>query len=188
MPSSSSAAMPTPSSRDRRCNDRRPRRVRLAPRTRAAARRRRASRAARWSPGSRRSAGSALRPPGSTPARPARRRAIACAGSRSGLFCSSVAVSVSDRRDVHPRRPAALRPRVGEEAADRLVQSLRLAHHDVHQLRLLAGQRQLLTQHLDRAGHRRQRVADLVGDAGGHLADRGEPLLDARLALVRATR
>ena len=38
-------------------------------------------------------------------------------------------------------------------------------------------------QDLDRAGHRRQRIADLVRDAGRHLADRREPLLHARVAL-----
>ena len=65
-----------------------------------------------------------------------------------------------------------------------LVQPIRLAQHDVHQLRLLGGQRQLVAQDLDRPGHRRQRIADLVGDAGGHLADRRQPLLHARLAVA----
>ena len=49
-----------------------------------------------------------------------------------------------------------------------------------------ARQRQLLPQDLNRSGHRRQRIADLVRDAGGHLADRGEPLLHPRVALELA--
>jgi hypothetical protein len=81
---------------------------------------------------------------------------------------------------------AALRPRVGEEAPDRVVQPLRLAQHDVHELRLVGRERQLLPQDLDRARHGGQRVADLVGDPRGHLADRGQPLLHARLALALA--
>ena len=84
---------------------------------------------------------------------------------------------------VEPRDLKALRPRIREERSDRGVQPLRLAQHDVHQLLLLAAQRQFLTQDLDRAGHRRQRVADLVRDAGRHLADRREPLLNRRVAL-----
>ena len=88
-----------------------------------------------------------------------------------------------DPADVHRRGGMTLRPGVGEKAANRLVQPIRLADHDVHQLRLLAGQRQLLPQNLNRPRHRRQRVADLVRDAGGHLSDGGEALLDARFAL-----
>ena len=84
---------------------------------------------------------------------------------------------------VEPLDLEALRPRVGEKRSDRRVQPLRLAQHDVHQLLLLAAERQLLAQDLNRAGHRRERVADLVRDAGGHLADRGQPLLDRRVAL-----
>ena len=61
-----------------------------------------------------------------------------------------------------------------------------LAQHDVHQLRLIDGQRQFLPQDLDRAGHRGQRVPDLVRDPRRHLADRGQPLLHPRFALVLA--
>ena len=42
---------------------------------------------------------------------------------------------------------------------------------------------QLLPQNLHRAGHRRQRIADLVRDAGRHLADGRQPLLQLRFAL-----
>jgi len=52
-----------------------------------------------------------------------------------------------------------------------------------HQLRLLAVQRQLLAEDLHRAGNRRQRVADLVGNPRRHLADGRQPLLHARVAL-----
>ena len=112
--------------------------------------------------------------------------ATTCDGSRSGLFCSSVAVSVTICLDVHTALGIALRPGVVEEAANRVVQPLRLADHDVHQLRLIVGQRQLLAQDLNRPGHRRQRVADLVRDSGGHLPHRREPLLHARVALLAA--
>ena len=84
---------------------------------------------------------------------------------------------------VEPLDVEPLRPRVGEERADGGVQALRFAEHDVHQLFLLAAERQLVTQDLNRARHRRQRVPDLVRDPGRHLTDRGEPLLDLRIAL-----
>ena len=127
-----------------------------------------------------------LRPPGSTPARPARRRRSRARRQSLGAVLQQRRGVGHDLPDVHQRRRLALRPRVREEAADRLVQPLGLADHDVHQLRLLVGQRQLLPQDLNRAGHRRQRVADLVGDSGGHLPDRRQPLLDARLPLRAA--
>ena len=65
-----------------------------------------------------------------------------------------------------------LRFRIREKAADRLVQAVRLAEHDIHQLRLIGCERQLLAQDLDRSRHRRQRIADLVRDAGRHLSHR----------------
>ena len=67
-------------------------------------------------------------------------------------------------------------PGVGEKGRDGRVQAIRLAQDDVHQRGLLGRQRQLAAQHLHRARHRGQRVADFVGDAGGHLAHRGQPL------------
>ena len=85
--------------------------------------------------------------------------------------------------DIEAGDGKALRPRVGEKRADGRVQPLRFAQHDVHQLLLLRRERQLLAQDLDRARHRRERISDFVRDAGGHLADRGEPLLHARVAL-----
>jgi hypothetical protein len=68
----------------------------------------------------------------------------------SALFSSSRAGVGDDLPHVDRRRTGALRPRVGEEAPDRVVQPLRLAQHDVHELRLLGRQRQLLPQDLDR--------------------------------------
>ena len=85
--------------------------------------------------------------------------------------------------DVEPGDREPLRPRVRQKRSDRRVQPLGLAQHDVHQLLLLGAERQLLAQDLDRAGHRRERIADLVRDAGRHLADGREPLLDPRIAL-----
>ena len=43
-------------------------------------------------------------------------------------------------------------------------------------------ERQILPQNLDRARHRRQRIANLVRDAGGHFADRRQTLLHGRVA------
>jgi len=73
--------------------------------------------------------------------------------------------------------------RIGEKQPDRFVQSLRLAQDDVHQLRLFPLEWQLVFQHLDRTGHRRQRVADFVRDSGGHLTDRCQPLLKTGFTL-----
>ena len=142
-----------------------------------------ASRAGRWWRGSRRSAAPGSRRP---------RRATSSAGSvdvdRVPL-ADLVAVAQQRRRVLHHAAQIelleleALRPRVGEKRSDRVVQPLGLAQHDVHQLRLIARQRQLLPQDLHRARHRRQRIADLVRDAGGHLADGRQTLLQLRIAL-----
>ena len=102
---------------------------------------------------------------------------MSCPSCTSALLRSSSAASFSAAAHVEARDREALRPRVGEERSDRRVQALRLAQHDVHQLLLLAAERQFLPQDLDRPRHRRQRIADLVRDAGGHFADRGQPLL-----------
>ena len=102
---------------------------------------------------------------------------IACPSCTSALLRSSSAASLSARRTSN-RAIETLRPRVRQKRSDRRVQPLRLAQHDVHQLFLLGAERQLLPQDLNRAGHRRQRIADLVRDAGRHLADRRQPLLD----------
>ena len=93
---------------------------------------------------------------------------------------AAVAVSCTTRRTSSRATANRCGPRVGQERLDRVVQPLRLPQHDVHQLRLLVAERQLLPQHLHRARHRRQRVADLVRDARRHLADRREPLLQPR--------
>jgi hypothetical protein len=58
-----------------------------------------------------------------------------------------------------------------------------LLQHDVHQLRLIGRQRQLLLEHLHGAGHRRERIADFVRDAGGHFTDGRKALLQARVLL-----
>ena len=83
---------------------------------------------------------------------------------------------------VEARDREPLRPRVREERPDGGVQPLRFAQDDVHQLTLLRAERQLVAENLNRARHRRQRVPDLVGDAGGHLADGRQALLQARVA------
>ncbi len=85
-----------------------------------------------------------------------------------------------DGPHVHVTHPLPLRTRVLQEAADGVVQPLRLANHDVHQLPLLRGERQLVAENLDRPRHRGERVADLMGNAGGHLTDGSQPLLHAR--------
>ena len=85
--------------------------------------------------------------------------------------------------DVEAGDGEALRPRIGEKRSNRVVEAVGLAQHDVHQLLLLGAERQLLTKNLDRPRHRRQRVANLVGHPGGHLADGGQPLLQRGIAL-----
>ncbi len=64
--------------------------------------------------------------------------------------------------NVHAPAGAALRAGVGEEVPDDLVEPARLAQHDVHQLRLLARERQFGAQQLHRPGHRRQGIPDFV--------------------------
>ena len=146
----------------------------------AAARRPGASPAARWWPGSRGSGA-----PGSRRPRRARRARTRPPDAVPLAHVGAVAQQHRRSRCTTVRRSSRVTwvrcgPRVGEERLDRLVQPLRLLQDDVHQLRLVAGQRQLLTQHLHRPRHRGQRVPDLVRDAGGHLADRGQPLLHPR--------
>ena len=92
----------------------------------------------------------------------------ALAQQRGGVLDRPAGV---DPGELHPPGPG-----VGQERRDGRVQPIRLAQHDVHQRGLLGRQRQLAAQHLHRARHRGQRVADLVGDAGGHLAHRRQPL------------
>src|SRR5262245_1327427 len=76
-----------------------------------------------------------------------------------------------------------LRPRVRQKRSDRRVEAFRFAQHDVHQLLLLGAQRQLLPQDLNRARHRGQGITNLVRDTSGHLADRGQALLDGGVPL-----
>ena len=102
---------------------------------------------------------------------------ISCSARTSGAVAQQQRGVVERAAHVEPLDLEALRPGVGEKRSDRGVEPLRLAQHDVHQLRLLGRQRQLVAQDLDRPGHRGQRVADLVGDAGGHLPHRRQPLL-----------
>ena len=52
--------------------------------------------------------------------------------------------------DIETRQRDPLRTGVGEEGLDGLVQAFGLAQHDVHQLRLLIAERQLLPQDLQR--------------------------------------
>ena len=66
---------------------------------------------------------------------------------------------------------------VREKRADRRVEPLGFAQDDVHQLLLLGAERKLLPENLDRPGHRREGVPDLVRDAGRHLSHGGKPLL-----------
>src|SRR4051812_7868020 len=54
-----------------------------------------------------------------------------------------------DLPDVHAAGAETLRPRICEETADRLVQPIRFAQHDVHELPLFFGERDLLSQNLD---------------------------------------
>ena len=65
---------------------------------------------------------------------------------------------------------------VFEQVGDQPVEPVHLAHGDVDQLAALAVRPRRPPQHLDRSRDAGQRVADLVGDARGQPADRGQPL------------
>ena len=102
-------------------------------------------------------------------------------GRTSAPFCSS--------RTCRQRCGPGRRGRASAEAGARrpetigcLVQPLRLLEDDVHQLGLIAVEGKLGAEHLHRAGHRGQRIADLVGDARRHLSDRRQTLSPARVA------
>jgi len=77
-----------------------------------------------------------------------------------------------DPADVEPRDGESLRLGVREEASDDVIEPLGFAQHDIHQLRLLLVQLQVLPQDLNRARNRRQRIPDLMCDAGRHLPHR----------------
>ena len=108
---------------------------------------------------------------------------MTCPSCTSELFRSSSAASFSTRRTSSRAIENRCGLRIGQKRPDRVVQALRFAQHDVHQLRLLFGERQLLPENLNRSRHRRQRIANLVRDAGRHLADRRETLPQPRVAL-----
>ena len=83
--------------------------------------------------------------------RPARRRRSTWPSLHFGAVAQQQRRVVQRAAHVEARDREPLRPRVGEKRADRRVQPLRLAQHDVHQLLLLGAERQLLAQDLDRA-------------------------------------
>ena len=111
--------------------------------------------------------------------------------STSTVWCSRTSAPLRSSRAVSLTTCArsnrvivgALRTRVGQERPDRLVEPIRLAQHDVHELLLVVGERQFGAQHLQRARHRGERIADFVGDAGRHLPHRRQALAHAGLAL-----
>ena len=74
---------------------------------------------------------------------------------------------------------ALARPGEAQEALDRAVEALALLEQDLEQLALRRVGRRRAGEHLHRAGDGGQRVADLVGEAGGELAHRGHAVLDA---------
>ena len=69
------------------------------------------------------------------------------------------AVAEQERRVLHhliqieARHRKRLGTRVGEERPDRVVEAVRFAKDDVHELRLFLAERQLLAQHLDGSRH-----------------------------------
>ena len=70
-----------------------------------------------------------------------------------------------------------------EELFEDLGQTIRLRDDDLHQAPLGGPDVQLVGEDLDRAGDRRQGVADLMGDPRRELPDGRELLVEARLAL-----
>ena len=114
----------------------------------------------------------------------ARRRRSRGRRCTSALLRSSSAVSLQRAAHVEARdrRTAAAARRRGTSGSSSFSRSDSRSTMSISCSCSLA-ERQLLAQDLDRARHRRERVADLVRDAGRHLADRRQPLLHARVAL-----
>ena len=150
---------------------------------RPSASRRRASRAPRSSRRCRRSAGSGRGPPRAATARVdverdacarprPRRRAGRARGPRWMLH-----------GDVEDRDAPFLRPHEAQELLQDLREPVGLRDDDLHQAPLGRAHRELVREDLHRARDRRERVADLVGDAGGELADGRELLVESGLAL-----
>ena len=155
---------------------------RAAPR--AAAVRPSASPADRWCQGSTAPAAPRLRRLRTRPVPRARRRRSRDPRGRRRCCAGAARRPRARLRTSRSRDGEPLRTRVGQEQADPLVQPLGFAKRDVHQLGLLARTAAARPRSTwiepDIDG---QRVPDLVRDAGRHLTDGREPLLQARLPL-----
>ncbi len=90
---------------------------------------------------------------------------------------------LKQRGDLEHFRRKAARAGVLQKVGDDPVESMRFAQDDVHEVTLRGRQRQLVLEHLDRTHHRGQRIADLVGDGGGEIADRRHFPLHLQLIL-----
>ena len=85
--------------------------------------------------------------------------------------------------------PGALRlavARVGEEVADDGVETLGFAGDDADEGALIVGESGNAGEHLDRAGDGRERIANLMGDAGGEASDGGQAVAQTEFALEAA--
>ena len=82
--------------------------------------------------------------------------------------------------------PGALKlavARVGEEVSDDGVEALGFAGDDADQGTLIVGESGNGGQHLDRAGDGGERIANLMGDAGGEASDGGQAVALTEFAL-----
>ena len=100
----------------------------------------------------------------------------------------SSSVSVSERSWQRSTRGALKLAvaRVGEEVPDDGVEALGFAGDDTDQGALIVGESGDGGQHLDRTGDGRERIANLMGDAGGQASDGGEAVAKTEFALEMA--
>src|SRR5215213_3853870 len=81
---------------------------------------------------------------------------------------------------VHTRLDERPWPGVTEKIRDDAIQAIRLAEDNLHQFCLRRIAVHLRTQHLNRAAHGSKRIANLVGNRGGHATDSSETILASR--------
>lgn len=68
---------------------------------------------------------------------------------------------------------------IPEKVFDGAVEAVGFAQHNAHELVLFVVEPEFRLKHLNRAAHGGQRVANLVGNPGRHLAERRQPVLAA---------
>src|SRR6185436_15491766 len=117
--------------------------------------------------------------------RPGRLERDALGARRTRMAPGQLHRLAREGRGVHGLRAKRTLARVIEELSDEPVESLRLAHDEIEQPRVLAFHLELALENLDRSRDGVQTVPDLVRDAGGELADRHQGLAATDLLLQR---